>query len=343
MRYLRAIACVMLTVMLCRSVAAQSSNHQWRALHLLYEHETDLVTLGKQVPPLAQLGINVIILEVDYNFDYKSHPELRASGTPITKAAARQFAATCRKNGVRVIPQFQCLGHQSWKENTWPLLTKYPELDLTPGAFPGNKGLYCREWNPLDPRVNKIVLPLMDELIDAFQADALHVGMDEIFLIGSKQSPATYGKDPAKIFANTINEYYAHLTRRHHVQMLMWADRLIDGKQLQLGEWEASQAGTAPAADLIPKDIILCPWHYSKKDAYPSIPYLTGKGFRVLPSSWEDVAGTAALIEYCRAQRDDPKIIGHIFTTWSVVKVANLATFPPLVTGLPLLQQSPAK
>ena len=342
MRHLRAIACVTLTFMLCWSVAAQTSNHQWRAVHLFCGHEADLVTLDKQVPQLAQLGINVIIFEVDYNFEYKSHPELRANATPITVAGARQFVAKCRKNGIRVIPEFQCLGHQSWKEHTDPLLTKYPELDLTPGAFPGNKDLYCREWNPLDPRVNKIIFPLMDELIDAFQADALDVGMDEIFLLGTKQSPATEGKDPAQILAKAINEYYAHLTRQCHVQMLMWADRLIDGKQLQLGEWEASHNGTAPAADLIPKDIILCPWHYSKQDAYPSIPYLTSKGFRVLPASWEDVAATEALIEYCRALHDNPKIIGHIFTTWST-KAADLAAFPPLVTGLRLLQQSPAK
>jgi hypothetical protein len=27
----------------------------------------------------------------------------------------------------------------------------------------------------------------MDEIIDAFRADAMHVGMDEVFLLGSEQ------------------------------------------------------------------------------------------------------------------------------------------------------------
>jgi hypothetical protein len=74
--------------------------------------------------------------------------------------------------------EFSCLGHQSWQENTGPLLTKYPELDLTPGAFPENEGIYCRAWDLLNPKVNEIVFALMDELIDAFQPDAFHVGMD---------------------------------------------------------------------------------------------------------------------------------------------------------------------
>lgn len=68
--------------------------------------------------------------------------------------------------------EFSCLGHQSWQENTGPLLTKYPELDLTPGAFPENEGIYCRAWDLLNPKVNEIVFALMDELIDAFQVDA---------------------------------------------------------------------------------------------------------------------------------------------------------------------------
>jgi hypothetical protein len=309
----------------------------WRALHLIgFDSDTALQRLGGQVPALAQLGINVIVLEVDYSFAYRSHPELRRGDDAITVEGARQLVALCRTNGVRVIPQFQCLGHQSWKSNTGPLLTKYPELDLTPGAFPKNEGIYCREWNPLDPRVNQIVFALMDELIDAFQADAFHVGMDEVFLLGSKESPATHGQDPAKLFAKAVLDYHDHLTRVRGVQMLMWADRLLDGKALGLGAWEASECGTAPALELIPKDIILCPWHYGVRETYPSIPLLVGKGFRVLPASWKDVAATKALITYSRAQKS-PQVIGHLFTTWGAERKDALATFPALLAGLPLL------
>ena len=57
-------------------------------------------------------------------------------------------------------------------------------MDRHAGAFPQNKGIYCREWDPLNPKVNEIVFKLMDEIVDAFKADALHVGMDEIFSAG---------------------------------------------------------------------------------------------------------------------------------------------------------------
>src|ERR1043165_7203081 len=211
---------------------ASVEGKQWRALHLLdYNTDSELDALGQSLETLAKQGINVIILEVDYNFDFKSHPELRRGTNPITRDGARRFAALCRKFKIRLIPQFQSLGHQSWKAETFPLLTVYPKFDLTPGAFPNNEGIYCREWDPLNPEVWRVVFKLMDEIIDAFHADAMHVGMDEVFLLGSEQSPSTKGQDPAKLFAKAVNELHKHLTGQRKIEMLMWGDRLIDGKK----------------------------------------------------------------------------------------------------------------
>lgn len=319
------------------SVDGKESN-SWRALHLLdYNTDADLDLLGLNLEALAKLGINVIVLEVDYNFAFKSHPELRRGITPITREGARRFAAVCKKYKIRLIPEFQSLGHQSWKADTFPLLTVYPKFDLTPGAFPNNEGIYCREWDPLNKEVWPIVFTLMDEIIDAFRADALHVGMDEVFLLGSDQSPSTRGKDPGVLFANAVNRIHEHLVRKRRVEMLMWADRLIDGTKAGLGEWEAATNGTATAVDMIPKDIIMCPWHYEVRDSYPSIPMFIEKGFRVLPAGWKKVDATKALISYSQIH-SDPKLLGFLFTTWGVGK-DELLQFPPLNEGLNVLRE----
>ncbi|HKS09260.1 MAG TPA: family 20 glycosylhydrolase [Pyrinomonadaceae bacterium] len=309
----------------------------WRAVHLLdYNTDAQLDALGTSLETLAKRGINVIILEVDYNFAFKSHPELRRGKDPITRDGARRFAALCKKLNIRLIPEFQSVGHQSWKAETFPLLTVYPQFDLTPGAFPNNDGIYCREWDVLNPQVWRIVFDLLDEIIDAFRADAIHVGMDEVFLLGSEKSPSTKGKDPAQLFAKAVNELHTHLVRKRKVEMLMWGDRLIDGKKFDLGEWEAATNGTAGAIDLIPKDVIICPWHYEVRESYQSIPMFIDKGFRVLPAGWKDVDATKALIQFSR-QHAGPKLLGYIFTTWGVKKDA-LLQFPPLIEGLKLLQ-----
>jgi hypothetical protein len=312
----------------------------WRALHLLsYNTDKDLETLAGQIPGLARMGLNVLILQVDYHFRFQTHPRLRDGRNPITPKGAAGLAAVCRKSGIRLIPEFECVAHQSWKGHTFPLLTVYPEFDLTPGAFPQNKGIYCREWDPLNPKVNEIVFKLIDEILDGFQADAFHVGMDEIFLLGSDKSPSTKGKDPAKLLAKAVNDLHKHLVKKRKVEMLMWGDRLIDAKKYNWGEWEASKNGTAPAVDLIPKDIIICPWHYELQPAYPSIPMFVEKGFRVLPASWKKLDASRALIQYSLKQ-ESPKMLGHLFTTWGSSKKDAVAEYRPLVEGLKLLQAS---
>lgn len=308
--------------------AGPKKGEYWRALHLLnYNDDAALDRLAEKVPALAAKGLNVLILEVDYHYEFQTHPELRMKNY-ITKAGAKRFADVCRANGIRLIPQFQCLGHQSWAKETFPLLTVYPELDLTPGAFPGNDGLYCREWDVTNPRVYEIVFDLIDEIIDGFGVDAFHVGMDEIFLLASDQSPSTKGKDPAVLFAKAVNDMYGHIVKKRKIEMLMWADRFIDGKKYKFGKWEGSENGTYPAIDMVPKDIIMVPWHYEPRETYPSIPVFLEKGFRVLPASWNKVDAVQDLIDYSLTLKD-PKMLGHMFTTWGSGG-SDITAYPPL-------------
>lgn len=318
-----------------KTAVGPDKGESWRALHLLnYIDDAALDRLGKDIPRLAAMGLNVLFLEVDYHLEFDSHPELRDVST-ITKAGAKRFGDLCRANDIRLIPQFQCLGHQSWAKDTYPLLTRYPQFDLTPGAFPGNEGLYCREWDVTNPAVYDMVFDLLDEIIDSFGVDAIHVGMDEVFLLGSELSPATRGKDPAVLYAKAVNDLYGHLVKKRRVEMVMWADRFIDGKKFDFGKWEASENGTAPALDMIPKDIILSPWHYEPRASYPSIPMFLEKGFRVIPASWKNEEASRKLIEYS-LDRKHPKMLGHLFTTWGEAP-EDITAYTPLANGLPLL------
>jgi len=288
---------------------------RWRGVHIMAPNPDGLPLLKRAISEvLAPLGVNVIVLEVNYKFEFQSHPELRMEPV-LRKAEARDLAELCRKHGIRLIPQFQCLGHQSWAKNTFTLLTKYPELDETPQIPKDNPNIYCRSWCPLHPKVNEIIFALMDELIDAFQADALHVGMDEVFLIASEQCPRCKGKNPAELFAKAVNDYHQHLVKEKKLTMLMWGDRLLDAAVMKYGKWEASENGTAPAIDLIPKDIIVCDWHYGLREEYPSVPYFQQKGFRVLPSSWKDAKAAVALRD-CGERHASEKMLGHLCTTW---------------------------
>jgi hypothetical protein len=300
----------------------------WLGVHVLVTNRNQVAALAEAVGQVADLGVNAIVAEINFGFEYQSHPELR-SDNPSTKEQIGRLVAACRKHNVRLIPQFQCLGHQSWAAHTFPLLTKYPQFDETPGLYPKNEGIYCRSWCPLHPDVNPIIFRLMDELIDAFEADAFHVGMDEVFLIGEDACPRCKGRDRAELFAKAINDYHGHLVGKRKVEMLLWGDRLIDADKIKYGKWEASANGTAGAVDRIPKDIIICDWHYEPRAAYESVPMFLEKGFRVWPASWKKPEGVKALIDYSRAH-ENPRMLGHLNTTWGTVPIKDLAGFEPL-------------
>ena len=317
--------------------AGAKPEEAWRAIHVITGGAASLEALESQLPALGKLGANTFICEVNYSFDFQSHPELKSGAGAITKAAAGKFVAACRKQGIRVIPMLNCLGHQSWKANTAIFLKKYPQFDETPDQFPDNKDIYCRSWCPQHPEVNKVVFALMDELIDAFEADAFHVGMDEVFLIASEHCPRCKGRDPARMFAKAVTDYHDHLKARG-VGMLMWGDRLIDGKAAGLGKWEAATNGTATAVDLVPKDIIICPWHYNKRPEYPSIPMFLAKGFRILPAGWDKPDAVEALIDCALAQKNS-RVLGYMATTWST-DVRKVSEYPPLITGMQKILQA---
>lgn len=292
---------------------------QWCGVHVmawgLAGGSEALVPLQRAVAEvMAPLGVNVMILEVGYNFDYKSHPELRQSKF-ITRKDVKELLSVCRKHGIRLIPQFNCVGHQSWRNTLYPLLTQYRDFEEKPDDTPEKPWTGLRSWCPLHPKVNPTVFALMDELIEAFEADAFHVGMDEILVIGSAKCERCKGKAPADLLAKAINDYHKHLVDEKGLTMLMWGDRLLDGNVMKYNGWSCSKNGTAGAIDHIPKDIVICDWHYDLRAEYPSVPYFQEKGFRVWPASWNNVKAAEALLEFSRRGATE-RMMGQLCTTW---------------------------
>lgn len=324
---MRLLAAPFLLVVLAVCALASGEPQPWLGVHVSAGNGAALERLRQSVPNLSKFGINALIVEVDYNFQFATHSELNTN-SGITKQQAGEFADLCKSNHIRLIPSLNCLGHQSWAQRTGALLAKHPELDETPGKYPNNQGIYCRSWCPLNPETNKIVFALIDELIDAFHADAFHVGMDEVFIMADEDCPRCKGKDPAQLFAKQVNDLHDHLVKDRHVEMLMWADRLLDAKAMGYSKWEAAINGTAGAVDLTPKDIVLCDWHYGKQTGYKSIPFFLAKGFRVWPAGWHDIDAAKALMDFSIGQKN-PNMLGYLSTTWGRPRLDQLDEFPP--------------
>ena len=275
---------------------------------------------------LAPRQVNTLILRVDFNYHFTSHPELRDE-VALSAADVKKIVATCQALHIRVIPQINLLGHQSWAGKVNNLLRVYPEFDETPYVkmpenyeWPNADGLYCKSYCPLHPGVHKVVFDLVDEICTAFEADAFHAGMDEVFYIGHDSCTRCSGRDKAELFAGEVTVIRNHLAEKGR-QLWIWGDRLIDGKTTGMGEWEASFNITYRAVDLIPKDVMICDWHYERADQTPV--YFAMKGLQVVTCPWRmpDVAVQQAndMVRFRLQSAPEMKdrFAGLVQTVWS--------------------------
>lgn len=244
---------------------------------------------------LAPRRVNTLILRVDFNYAFKSHPELRDS-VALSKRDVKKLVAACRARGIQIIPQINLLGHQSWAGEIGNLLRVYPEFDETPWVempaeykWPNEDGLYCKSYCPLHPDVHNVVFALVDEIMEVFEAKAFHAGMDEVFYLGEDKCPRCAGRDKSVLFANEVQTIRDHLAARGW-ELWIWGDRLIDGYTTGIGMWAASHNDTYRAVDLIPRDVVICDWQYTRDNQ--TAVYFALKGFRVVTCAWDhpDVA-----------------------------------------------------
>ncbi|MDP4209297.1 MAG: family 20 glycosylhydrolase [Bacteroidota bacterium] len=275
---------------------------------------------------LAPRKVNTLVLRVDYNYQYTSHPELKDEGG-LSKIDVKKLVDICRKHSIRLIPQVNLLGHQSWAGHVGNLLRVYPEFDETPNVkmpekyhWPNADGLYCKSYCPLHPGVHKVVFDLMDEICDAFQTDAFHAGMDEVFYIGHDSCTRCAGHDKAELYAGEVNAIRNHLALKNR-QLWIWGDRLIDGKSTGIGAWESSMNNTYRAIDLIAKDVMVCDWHYDRPDQTPV--YFAMKGLSVVTCPWRKpdcaVAQTQDMVRLRKYSTPEMKnrYQGMMQTVWS--------------------------
>jgi hypothetical protein len=144
--------------------------------------------------------------------------------------------------------------------------------------------------------------------------------MDEVFYLGEDQCPRCGGRDKAELFAGEVRTLHDHLAQKGK-ELWIWGDRLLDGKTTGIGEWEASYNNTYRAIDMIPKDVVICDWHYERADKTAVLFAL--KGFRVVTCPWRDPAtGITQVKDMVHFRQESTpemrdRFYGIVETTWS--------------------------
>lgn len=273
---------------------------------------------------LAPNGCNLICMQIRYRYRFQKHPECMGYD-PLSKEDVKKIVRVCQKNGIRLLPKMNLFGHQSGIPNTPTdgilhghngipdirdgLLRAYPEFDEQKNE---PYVTYSRSICPTNPLAKIILFDLIDELLDVFEADGMHIGCDEAFNIGLCPECKKYSN--AKLFGDWISAIHNHLSSRQ-AQMLMWGDRFLSAEDTGYNRYEASDNETNSAIDSIPKDILICDWHYEKTSEYRSLEAFREKGFKMLISPWRVKENAERFINYAK-EHDKGQIEGVLMTTW---------------------------
>jgi hypothetical protein len=258
-------------------------------------------------------GITTLVLLIRYRFQFDSHPEV-VDEPAISKSSAHRIADMCRDAGVALIPKMNLFGHNSLlpgDKEPLGLLRAYPDLEERHSEGIAATRCLCLRH----PRVLPLVSELMDEIAEAFGASAFHVGQDEAFEIG--KCPRCSGIPPHAIFADWINALHDHLSD-NGVTMWMWGDRLLNGNIVpsKAAGYETSLNGTWQALCHVPRDIVICDWHYEVEPYGQLSPsYWAKHRFRHVVCPFRNPIATDQLVASARAA-DSPYLLGALLTTW---------------------------
>ncbi len=288
----------------------------WRGWHLSGPKQTDLATYRKFIDTLALMKFNQVCMEVNGNLQYESHPTIAGPEAP-TRAELKELVAYARERHMTVFPQLATFAHFGYALRH----AEYAELAEAPeGSTKGHQDQF--NYCPLHPRTLPMVLDLMDELIEVFEPEYFHIGRDEATFDDIATCPRCTGIAPSKLFTDDIIALHDHLAEKG-ITTLMWGDMYLPSHN------GIKQYNVAEATDDLPKDIVICDWHYSADyDFDASLNYWEEHGFRVLGNPWYEPMN----VWNFATKTKEHEILGYMGTTWSGIG-SHIGRYPHLPAG----------
>ena len=200
--------------------------------------------------------------------DYTPH------GGFYTQEEAREIVRYAQERHITVVPEIDMPGHML------AALACYPELGCTGGPYQVGHfwGVYTDVLCVGNPKVYEFVEGVLQEIMDIFPSEIIHIGGDETPTAKWEVCPKCQALGLAKdqIQAHFTQKVFDYLTA-HHRRALGW-DEILEGcpQDAMIMSWRGSAPG-AKAAEL-GHDVIMTPTSHNYFD------YLQGEDPRFEPS-----------------------------------------------------------
>jgi hypothetical protein len=271
--------------------------------------------LKKQIRMLAEYKINLLGLNMENVFAFKTQLLVPPGDAALTVDEIRELVAYASKYFITLLPEQQTFGHM----HQFLKYEVYSDVAETP---------HGHVLTPTNPKTYDFTRQIYGEIVPLFPGAFFHIGGDETFELGTGQTKALAAQEGlGRVYLDHLQKLSA-LMQPYHKQLMFWGDIALKYPEL---------------ISTLPKDMIAVPWDYDLKPSYESeiIPFRQA-GLRVVvapgASNWGQIWPDfdTAFANIHNFVRDGQKngAIGVLTTNWNDDGESLLdMTWPALVYG----------
>ena len=206
---------------------------------------------------LAASGFNMFIINLEHRFEFPSLPGLAPPGS-LTADTANRLVEYGRSLNVEVVAQPNFAGHCEG----WGATERMSHLTADPWYQPPWGG--SEQLNLDLPEARELVLRMLGDVCDAFPGTYLHIGCDEI-----RRLDYLYPGDDEAVTDALARQllFLIRAAQERRRTVLIWGDVPL--------RYPALMAQ-------LPREVIICDWHYLPAGSRETLERYRNAGFQVL-------------------------------------------------------------
>lgn len=220
---------------------------------------------------LAALKYNTVLCDFADNFPLSISDEFVREST-FSREDIEAFKAAAKRNFITIIPKVQFVSHTWWmtRHRDWE------ELREGVPSIPWNSA-YC----PRNPRMMKIVVTMVKEMVALLNPPYFHLGLDEMQGCPHGVCPRCEGTPPADLLLEHVLPIQRYLLK-HGVTPIVYQDEFCESIPTR------GQTNFVAALDKMDRRVLVNLWQYEAWPSAAQYAEIARRGFKGVFMSWHN-------------------------------------------------------
>lgn len=186
-------------------------------MRAIYLHKIGNIEKTKKViKALSAIKFNYVFIDLSSTIKYNNVSFSRSVRKAFSRKQMLELAEFARKHYISICPYYQFFSHVNWiaAEPKYRSLLENPkQLNWMSSWCPSNQGTY------------RLAFSMLDDAIDIFKPEYIHIAHDEIEFTTLGSCPKCKTSDRETLVANSVNKLVDYLKSKN-VKTVVWSDFL---------------------------------------------------------------------------------------------------------------------